>query len=211
MSNRRKPLSAEVRLKVLTRDKYTCCKCGKNGSQVELQVDHIHPVARGGSNHPSNLQTLCRACNQRKGAKFNCTLCDSLRPWQHEHQDEIVTDVLKFEELSDNGIVGTPFVRDINTEGCIVQSFNPTDMRVKDTGIVRSDDGFRIFASDWRGQIGSFNDDITFGVDRSMHLVFYTSKLQKTMVMWWLRQEFNANSAMEQVNIQMDMWRNPYV
>lgn len=32
-------------------------------------VDHKHPLARGGSNGPDNLQLLCPTCNRSKGAK----------------------------------------------------------------------------------------------------------------------------------------------
>lgn len=54
---------------VLKRDNYSCAGCGKSPSSdhtVELEVDHIRPVARGGTNAIHNLQTLCRSCNQGK-------------------------------------------------------------------------------------------------------------------------------------------------
>ena len=58
---------------VLKRDNYRCVKCGRSPStdpSVELEVDHKHPVARGGGNSLENLQTLCRDCNQ--GKKDRC-------------------------------------------------------------------------------------------------------------------------------------------
>lgn len=54
---------------VLKRDTYRCAKCGASPSsdhKVELEVDHIYPVAKGGGNALENLQTLCRECNQGK-------------------------------------------------------------------------------------------------------------------------------------------------
>lgn len=36
--------------------------------QGPLTWDHVVPLARGGDNHPTNLQPLCRRCNSRKGA-----------------------------------------------------------------------------------------------------------------------------------------------
>ena len=34
-----------------------------------IALDHVIPLMRGGSNHPTNAQFLCRGCNSRKGAR----------------------------------------------------------------------------------------------------------------------------------------------
>ncbi len=44
-----------------------CAYCGKPG--LKLQVEHIHPRAKGGSNRISNLTLSCEACNLKKGTK----------------------------------------------------------------------------------------------------------------------------------------------
>ena len=49
---------------VFERDGYRCRHCG---SAKELQVDHIIPLAYGGTNESTNLQTLCKTCNNAKG------------------------------------------------------------------------------------------------------------------------------------------------
>lgn len=43
-----------------------CVYCGKSG--IALNVEHIVPKARGGSNRVSNLAIACVQCNQKKGA-----------------------------------------------------------------------------------------------------------------------------------------------
>ncbi len=44
-----------------------CAYCG--AENTPLQVEHIHPKARGGSNRVSNLTLACRDCNERKGSQ----------------------------------------------------------------------------------------------------------------------------------------------
>jgi len=62
------PLS--LRWSILTADGFACRKCGATKADgAILEVDHIHPICGGGSNQPSNLQTLCFACNRGKGGK----------------------------------------------------------------------------------------------------------------------------------------------
>ena len=64
---RRGFISAEVRNYVFQRDGGQCTACS---SKVELQFDHVIPVALGGSSEPENLQVLCGPCNRRKGASL---------------------------------------------------------------------------------------------------------------------------------------------
>ena len=35
-----------------------------------VAMDHVKPLARGGSHWPSNQRPICRSCNSRKGAKW---------------------------------------------------------------------------------------------------------------------------------------------
>lgn len=37
---------------------------------IRLQVDHVVPIARGGTNVLGNLQALCGPCNNAKGARL---------------------------------------------------------------------------------------------------------------------------------------------
>ena len=69
-SSRRKPIPKSTRFEVLHRADYTCQACGaKAADGAELHIDHIHPVSKGGTNDPTNLQALCRDCNIGKGAR----------------------------------------------------------------------------------------------------------------------------------------------
>jgi 5-methylcytosine-specific restriction enzyme A len=58
----------EVREYVFQRDNHQCLSCGKT---TKLSIDHIIPLATGGSNDLSNLQTLCSSCNSKKKHYFD--------------------------------------------------------------------------------------------------------------------------------------------
>jgi hypothetical protein len=59
-------LPESIRYDVLKRDR-TCRLCGAGrGDDVRLEVDHIVPRSKGGSNDLSNLQVLCDRCNRGK-------------------------------------------------------------------------------------------------------------------------------------------------
>lgn len=63
---KRDPIPVEVRFFIFERDGYRCVQCG---TSEDLTIDHIHPKSLGGADTADNLQTLCRPCNCRKGAR----------------------------------------------------------------------------------------------------------------------------------------------
>ena len=65
----RKQLSKKMRFEVFKRDSFTCQYCGASAPEAILEVDHIVPVAKGGTNDILNLVTSCRDCNRGKSAR----------------------------------------------------------------------------------------------------------------------------------------------
>ena len=61
-------------------DKYEhkCLCCKRPEGVVELTIDHVIPLSRGGENTLENAQVLCRGCNAVKGDK------------EHEYRPEIL-------------------------------------------------------------------------------------------------------------------------
>ena len=55
----------EVREYLLEKWGRSCAYCGK--TDVPLEIDHIHPRSKGGSDRISNLTLSCRPCNEKKG------------------------------------------------------------------------------------------------------------------------------------------------
>lgn len=70
MRRKREKIPPKLRRAVFMRDGFRCQECGAfpgEHKDVFLEVDHVVPVAKGGTNHINNLQTLCSVCNIGKG------------------------------------------------------------------------------------------------------------------------------------------------
>ncbi len=99
------PAHAALRAFVFVRDRFTCRRCGvapldvpleydgRSGFLVDagnfLVVDHVLSREMGGSNHPDNLQTLCRDCNSTKLNRVDLPALRAAQPAQAESMTHI--------------------------------------------------------------------------------------------------------------------------
>jgi 5-methylcytosine-specific restriction endonuclease McrA len=61
-------LGYEIREYLLEKFNRTCVYCGKKN--LPLEIDHVIPKSKGGSDRVSNLTLACHSCNQTKGKLF---------------------------------------------------------------------------------------------------------------------------------------------
>lgn len=59
-------ISKRLRFEILRRDNHRCHYCGRGTDTVTLEVDHVVPVALGGTDDPTNLVAACEDCNSGK-------------------------------------------------------------------------------------------------------------------------------------------------
>lgn len=61
-------VTKSLRFQVLRRDNHACRYCGAMAPDVKLHIDHVTPVALGGTDDAANLVTACADCNRGKSA-----------------------------------------------------------------------------------------------------------------------------------------------
>ena len=66
---RRKPISKARRTEIYEKYDGHCAYCGRLILPQEMQIDHIVPLANGGTNDFSNLHPACPLCNIFKGSR----------------------------------------------------------------------------------------------------------------------------------------------
>jgi 5-methylcytosine-specific restriction endonuclease McrA len=77
----------EHRFRVYLRDNFSCCYCGLffvrplhwnriealHNGEMFLEIDHIKPLSKGGSDNIENKQSLCQKCNNKKSDNYGAT------------------------------------------------------------------------------------------------------------------------------------------
>ncbi len=66
MNTKRKAIPTATRKFVHQKYGGRCAYCGQLIAYNEMQVDHLHPVKKGGTDKTGNLMPACRSCNHYK-------------------------------------------------------------------------------------------------------------------------------------------------
>lgn len=72
-----------LRYEVLKRAKFHCELCGIAANLKALEVDHITPRNRGGTDDIDNLQALCYSCNAMKRDRDNTNFSNVIDSYRH--------------------------------------------------------------------------------------------------------------------------------
>jgi len=88
-------MTNKQRFRILLRDDFRCRYCGKEAPSVALEVDHVVPRSKGGSDDDGNLVAACFECNRGKGAiildeELGPELEECLRMQDHARAIEIL-------------------------------------------------------------------------------------------------------------------------
>ncbi len=89
-------VSNKVRFEVLKRDNFTCQYCGRRAPEVVLQMEHVIPVAKGGTDDIMNLVAGCFECNSGKSDRL---LSDNSVLEKRRAQTEVLQERLEQIEL----------------------------------------------------------------------------------------------------------------
>ena len=66
----RKPIPNKVKAQVWSKTDGRCAYCDLQLNPFDgFEIDHVHPVSKGGTDDLENLVPCCRPCNQRKGCR----------------------------------------------------------------------------------------------------------------------------------------------
>lgn len=65
-SSKRRNFSINKRVQIYNKNQGRCAICGRFIPFDEFTVDHIIPLAKGGTNSDNNLQCACKTCNMLK-------------------------------------------------------------------------------------------------------------------------------------------------
>lgn len=77
---------------------YQCKMCKEVfTNHSDLNIDHVKPISKGGSNKKSNLNLLCKSCNSKKGTKEKMEHLESVLKNIVKDYEKINFDLVRYE------------------------------------------------------------------------------------------------------------------
>lgn len=86
-------ISGTLRYEILKRAKFRCELCGIAAEIKALEVDHIVPRNKGGSDDLSNLQALCYSCNAMKRDRDDTDFRKVIESYHHREPDCVLCEI----------------------------------------------------------------------------------------------------------------------
>lgn len=71
-------LTQQDKFKIAHRDDFTCQFCGAKPGNEFIEIEHLIPVSKDGSDNPENLVAACKKCNRNKSdlIAFPRSMCE---------------------------------------------------------------------------------------------------------------------------------------
>ncbi|MDA9625466.1 HIT domain-containing protein [Luminiphilus sp.] len=104
-SHRRKSsgyIPGTLRYRILSKAKFRCTLCGVSAEHKALEVDHIVPRNKGGSDEESNLQALCYSCNAMKKDTDDADFREVADSYGHRETECLFCEIQKERVVAEN-------------------------------------------------------------------------------------------------------------
>ena len=95
-------IKGRVRTQVFKRAKSRCEACGISSEKRYLDIDHIVPRSKGGSDDINNLQALCFTCNRNKGNTDDTNFHKIIKSYQDREQGCLFCEIPKDRFIIEN-------------------------------------------------------------------------------------------------------------
>jgi len=95
-------ISGTIRYEVLKLARGRCELCGVSMEEKAIEVDHIVPRSKGGSDDPSNFQALCYSCNATKRDRDDTDFRQVIESYRRREAGCVFCDVPQARVLAEN-------------------------------------------------------------------------------------------------------------
>jgi ATP adenylyltransferase len=95
-------ISGTIKYEVLKRAKFRCELCGISADEKALEVDHIIPRNKGGSDDLSNYQALCYSCNAMKRDRDDTDFREVHDSYEHREDDCLFCEIPEERIIAEN-------------------------------------------------------------------------------------------------------------